>query len=373
MNVHDSERISGIMKGEGYRLAERPDDADLLILNTCSIRQKAEQKFYSEIGRLKPLKKKNNSIKIAVAGCIAQSEGEKIIKKFPYIDFLFGPQNIMEFSAVLNSDSKKIFTHENNDFAKVDLPAERDNGIRAWVNIMYGCNNYCSYCVVPYTRGRERSRPVDNIISEVNDIAKSGYKEVTLLGQNVNSYKGDCSFPQLLRIINEIDGIERIRFITSHPKDFNEELINVICDLDKVCKHIHLPLQSGSTRILKLMNRKYAYSDYIDKVFKIRKLIQNVSISSDIIAGFPTETDNDHKGTIKALKEIGFDGIFAFKFSKRPNTKAATMKGQIDEKIKAERLNELLEVQDDITLNINRNYEGKNDNVLVEGISENNA
>ncbi len=373
MNVHDSERISGVLKGEGYHLAGSPDDADLIVFNTCSIRQKAEQKFYSESGKMKKcLKKKRTPVRIAVAGCIAQQEGEKIREHFPHVDLLFGPQNISRLGDMLASDSVVVATDENENLAYSDIPADRRDGVRALVNIMFGCNNFCSYCVVPHTRGRERSRPLDHIIAEITDLALNGYREVTLLGQNVNSYRGEYSFPQLLRSINAIEGIERIRFITSHPKDFSEDLIEAMSGLEKVCEHIHLPLQSGSSQILKAMNRRYTYDDYRKKIETLRRHIPHISITSDIIAGFPGETDRDHRDTMEALKEIEFDGVFAFKYSKRPFTRAARMENQIDEHIKSERLAHILETQDDITLSRNRLLEGKTLDTLVEGKSEKN-
>ncbi|MEM4260998.1 MAG: tRNA (N6-isopentenyl adenosine(37)-C2)-methylthiotransferase MiaB, partial [Candidatus Woesearchaeota archaeon] len=251
-----------------------------------------------------------------------------------------------------------------------DLPVKRTNNISAWVTIMYGCNNYCSYCVVPYTRGRERSRPSENIYKEIVELAEKGYKEITLLGQNVNSYYSDINFTQLLRKINKIEGIERIRFVTSHPKDLSEDLIYAIEELDKVCEHVHLPLQSGSDEILERMNRKYSLKDYMERVNMLRKKIPDISITSDIISGFPGENERDHRATLKALKEIEFDGIFAFKFSPRPGTKAEKMDNQIDENIKSERLSEILSSQDKITEQKNKSLEGTVQEILIEGYDE---
>ncbi len=369
MNVHDSEKMLGILKKEGYSETDNLSEADLIIFNTCSIRQKAEQKFYSELGRINGLRKEKPGLKIAVAGCIAQQEGKNLFKKAPHVDFVFGPQNLHMLQDINNFGSSSIWVEDNPVLAENDLPVDRDDGIRAWVAIMYGCNNFCSYCLVPYTRGRERSRPSENIYGEVSDLAERGYKEVTLLGQNVNSYRSDIDFPGLLRKLNGIGGLERIRFVTSHPKDLSRELITTMAESSKVCEHIHLPLQSGSNNILKRMNRGYTYNDYKMKVSELRKRIPGISITSDIIAGFPGETDDDHLDTIKALKEIEFDGIFAFKFSKRPLTRAAEMQKQIPEDMKSERLDEILRFQDDITIRKNKSLEGTVQEILVEGES----
>jgi len=370
MNVHDSEKMLGILDKEGYSQTDDPRKADLIIFNTCSVRQKAEQKFYSDLGRIKAYKKRSPTMRIAVAGCIAQQEGENILRKAPYVDFVFGPQNIHMLRNLVSGRTAYIATEDNPEIAKTDLPVKRADGVKAWVTIMYGCNNFCSYCVVPYTRGRERSRPTENILSEVKGLAEKGYKEVTLLGQNVNSYRSDTDFPGLLRRLDRVGGIERIRFVTSHPRDLSEELINAISELSKVCEHIHLPLQSGSNKILNLMNRGYTFEEYIRKVSKLRGKVPGIGITSDIIAGFPSERGDDHLQTVKALKEIEFDGIFAFKFSARPRTKAAGMEGQLAEEIKSERLSQILMIQNEITEKKNRFLEGTIQEILMEGESE---
>jgi len=273
MNVHDTEKMYGVLLQSGYQRTESPHTADLIILNTCSIRQKAEQKFYSELGRLKSYKKIRSDIKIAVAGCIAQQEGNNLFKKAPYVDYVFGPQNIQVLRSIAGKRPPYSALEENPDIELYDLPAERDDGIKAWISIMYGCNNFCSYCVVPYTRGRERSRPSENIYAEVSQLAEKGYKEITLLGQNVNSYASDVDFPGLLKKLNGIDGIKRIRFVTSHPKDLSPGLIHAIADLPKVCENIHLPLQSGSNAVLMRMNRGYTYEGYVNKIGALKNLI----------------------------------------------------------------------------------------------------
>jgi len=339
MNEHDTEKMLGIFESKGFAEVDDPKKSDFIIFNTCAIRQKAEQKFLSSLGRVKHLKKKNPELKIIVAGCSAQLQSEKLLNKAPYINYIIGPDNIHILANVIeNQLSQRIFTQENPDVLNIKVPVKRKNYVKAWVNIIYGCNNYCAYCVVPYTRGRERSRPAKSIIEEIQMLASEGYKEVTLLGQNVNSYRdGDVDFPALLEKVNKIEGIERIRFVTSHPKDLSKKLVEVMRDCEKVCEHIHLPLQAGSNKILKLMNRKYTYEEYLEKVELLRTLISDISITSDIITGFPQETDEDFEKTLNALKEIQFDGIFAFKFSSRPCTSAGRLDGQIPEEIKSER------------------------------------
>ena len=368
MNVHDSEKISGVLTQEGYSHAENAKDSDLIIFNTCSIRQKAEQKFFSDLGRIRSLKRKRPDLKIGVAGCIAQQMGEGIFRRAPYVDFVLGPQNIHRITELIQKKSSGIANDDNPEIVDTDLPVLREEKGRAWVSIMYGCNNFCSYCIVPYTRGMERSRPSGNILKEIRGLSQEGFREVTLLGQNVNSYRSDINFAGLLREINSISGIERIRFVTSHPRDLCKGLISAISILDKVCEHMHLPLQSGSDRILGLMNRGYTYDEYLKKVDSLRKSIQGISITTDIITGFPGETEDDHKMTIKALKDIEFDGIFAFKFSLRQGTKAATMDCQVDDNVKSARLTEILQVQDSITLKLNKKLENSIQEVLVEGL-----
>jgi tRNA-2-methylthio-N6-dimethylallyladenosine synthase len=370
MNVHDSEKMLGVLVKEGYTATDNPLEADLIIFNTCSIRQKAEQKFFSELGRMRSVKRKKPGLKIAVAGCIAQHQGRKILGRAPHVDFIFGPQNLHVLKGIASGGALRIALDENPYIATRDLPAKRGDTVRAWVTIMYGCNNFCSYCIVPYVRGRECSRPSDHIFSEVSELARKGYKEITLLGQNVNSYTSDVNFAGLLRMLNRVEGLQRMRFVTSHPKDLSADLIHAMSELDKVCEHIHLPLQSGSSDVLKAMNRGYTYDDYMSRVSELRRLIPGMAITSDIIAGFPGESHNDHLQTIEALKEIEFDGIFAFKFSPRPHTRAALMPSHLPEDIKDARLREILSVQDDITLHKNRSIEGTLQEILTEGESD---
>lgn len=368
MNIHDSEKMIGLLSESGYSSTDNPENADLIIFNTCAIREKAEQKFYSQLGRVKVLKKKNKGLKIAVAGCVAQDAKERIFRKAPFVDYILGPQNIHMINDLL-SKKQDIATEENRDIASNEFTAKRQSNIKAWVSIMYGCNNFCSYCIVPYTRGREISRPSSSIISEIKDLSRQGYQEVTLLGQNVNSYRSDIGFADLLREICAIN-INRVRFVTSHPRDLSVDLINALTDLQSLCEHIHLPIQSGSDLILKSMNRGYTYEDYIRKIGLLRKRVPNIAITTDIIVGFPGETDEDYLHTIKALREIEFDGIFAFKYSKRKGTKAFEMPGQISDQIKSERLSCILSLQEEITYRKNKELEGSVLEVLIEGPSE---
>ncbi len=381
MNEHDSERIAGILSESGYGETDSPKNADVIVINTCSIRQKAEQKFLSELGRLKRIKKKNPQLRIAVAGCIAQQRGEELFKRFPYVDYIFGPDNIDKLRGWINNSQhttdyrpQTIALGKNPEYHLYELPVKRVGQVRAWVSIMYGCDNFCAYCVVPYTRGRERSRPVGDIYKEVQGLARDGYKEITLLGQNVNSYgknlNENIDFPDLLKVLHEIPGIERIRFVTSHPKDLSDKLIEYMRELPKVCEHIHLPIQAGSDNILRLMNRRYTYSQYREKVDKLRGAIPDIAITSDVIVGFPGETEEDFRHTVEALKEIEFDGIFAFKYSKRPGTKAVCLDDHIDEETKSRRLTEVLALQEEITYRKNKALEGRIVEVLIEGRSE---
>jgi len=377
MNEHDSEKIGGLLSDLGYKESDDAKDADVIIINTCSIREKAEQKFFSELGRMRGIKKRNPGLRIVVAGCIAQQRGRELFKRFPYIDFVVGPDNINKLQDWATQTSPSIMTSaldENPEYPLMNnLPIKRVGRVKAWVSIMYGCDNFCSYCVVPHTRGRERSRPWRDIYNEVKGLADTGYKEVTLLGQNVNSYgknlDKNIDFPDLLKVIHKINGLERIRFITSHPKDLSDKLIEYMRDLPKVCEHIHLPLQAGSNRVLKLMNRGYTYEQFRERVYKLKTMIPDIAITTDIIVGFPGEEEVDFRDTIKALQEIEFDGIFAFKYSKRPATVAINLPDHVDEETKSRRLREVLMLQEDITSRKNMALEGRIVEVLVEGCS----
>jgi tRNA-2-methylthio-N6-dimethylallyladenosine synthase len=378
MNEHDSERMTGILEAEGCSTASAVEDADMVILNTCSIREKAEQKFYSELGRLRKLKNEKPGLKIAVAGCIAQQEGENILSRAPYVDMIFGPSDIARLPQTLKQHTSRalpvIDTMGDADYHRRVIPTSRVDRLKAWVSIMYGCNNFCTYCVVPHLRGRERSRAPGDIVNEVRELAGKGYKEVTLLGQNVNSYgkglDGTADFPKLLQRVNELDGIERIRFVTSHPRDLSDGLISAIRDLPKVCEALHLPVQSGSSAILAAMNRKYTRDEYIGKVQRLRDAVPHIALTTDIIAGFPGETDEDFKSTVRLLEEVRYDGIFAFKYSKRPGTAALGLSGHLPEEIKEERLAFVLDLQKAITIRRNQEHVGTVKEVLMDGHSK---
>jgi len=371
MNEHDSERIAGVLSENGYQLTGDIKDANLVILNTCSVRDKAEHKFFSEVGRIRDLKKEKPDLLIGVGGCIAQQKGKEITKRTKGVDLVFGTRSIHEIPKLLEALSKKskhlvnVAEHKINT---VSYPALRKRGIKAWVSIMYGCNNFCTYCVVPYTRGREESRPKEEILKEVQNLADQGFKEITLLGQNVNSYETD--FPALLRYLHSVDGIERIRFMTSHPKDLSDNLIDAMAELSKVCNHLHLPLQSGSDRILKLMNRGYTYSEYKEKIDRIRDRMPEIGITTDIIVGFPGETEDDLNMTLDTLRDVEYDNLYAFKYSKRQDTAAEKFDGHLPKNIKEERLALVMSLQAEITTRKNKAHIGKAVEVLVEGASE---
>jgi tRNA-2-methylthio-N6-dimethylallyladenosine synthase len=375
MNEHDSERMTGILEGEGFSQSGL-EGADMVIVNTCSIREKAEQKFYSELGRLKAMKDGNPGLKIAVAGCIAQQEGSNILSRAPYVDLIVGPSDIARLPVMIPKHRAKpiVETGGDPDYHRKSIQASRPDKIKAWVSIMYGCDNFCTYCVVPYLRGRERSRVPGDIIAEVRGLAEKGYKEITLLGQNVNSYgKGleqKVSFPDLLAQLDEVPGIERIRFVTSHPRDLSEGLITAIRDLPKVCESLHLPVQSGADAVLHRMNRKYTREEYLDKVKRLREGVPDIAITTDIIAGFPGETEEDHELTERLLKEVEFDGIFAFKYSKRPGTSALRLSGHVPESVKETRLSHVLSLQKAITADKNRRLVGSRQEILIDGSSK---
>ena len=374
MNFHDSEKISGVLARSGFSEVSggERDEADIIIFNTCSIREKAEQKFLSELGRLRTLKRKKPGLKIAVAGCSAQQMGRGLLGKAPFVDFIVGPQNLQSLALLSGpaAEDKKVCLDENPELASVELPAARGKKPGAWVSIMYGCDNFCTYCIVPFTRGREVCRPSKSIQQEIRRLADEGYGEVTLLGQNVNSYKSDADFPSLLEMVNRIKGISRIRFVTSHPRDFSPALIGAFGRLEKLCESIHLPLQSGSDGVLKRMNRRYTVSDYMGKIEALRRRLPGISITTDIIAGFPGETEKDHEATMAALRHIEYDGIFAFKYSPRPGTAAARFPDRLPDDVSARRLEEILALQDEITLRKNRALVGTVQEVMVEGPDE---
>ncbi|WFA09728.1 tRNA (N6-isopentenyl adenosine(37)-C2)-methylthiotransferase MiaB [Tissierella sp. Yu-01] len=382
MNEHDSEKISWILDGMGYELTDNREECDLIIFNTCAVRKSAEERVFGQLGELKSLKRINPNLILSVCGCMMQREDirEVVLKKYKHVDVIFGTNNIHKLPQLitrhLESGKTIVDINEENREIEEDIDANRKYSYKAFVNIMYGCNNFCTYCIVPYTRGRERSREPEKIIEEITLLAKNGCKEVTLLGQNVNSYgkslEKKYTFSDLLKEVNEIEGIERIRFMTSHPKDISDDLIDCFRTLDKLCDQLHLPVQSGSNRMLKAMNRKYTREDYINKIEKIRKINPDIAITTDIIVGFPGETDEDFQDTLDLVKEVKYDSAFTFLYSIREGTKAATMEDQVPEKVKHERFQLLLDTLYPIGLEKNERLLRKNVQVLVEEVSKNN-
>lgn len=381
MNVHDSEVVSGVLEKMGYTPSEDIKDADILVLNTCSVRETAEQKVYGRLGQLKPLKQNKPNMIIAITGCMVQQPHvvEYIKEKYPFVDIIFGIHNVHKLPQlienVIYSDYTIVETVEDETWVEEGLPYVREDKVKAWVTITYGCNNFCTYCIVPYVRGRERSRKPEDIINEVKSLAEEGIKEINLLGQNVNSYGRDLkdeniNFAGLLKELNKINGIERIRFTTSHPKDLSDELIFAIRDLEKVCEHIHLPIQAGSNKILKLMNRNYTREHYLGLIEKLRKEIPDIAISTDIIVGFPGENEEDFLDTLDIVERVQYDQAFMFMYSKRKGTPAAEMENQVDEEVKKERLNRLMKLQDTISAKKNEQMKDKVVEVLVEGFSK---
>lgn len=381
MNEHDSEKIAGLLNNLGYSETVNVDDADLIIYNTCLVRENAELKVYGNLGELKALKRIKPDLIIAICGCMMQKPEvrDEIKKKYRHVDIIFGTHNLHKLPELLENYKQStrmiVDVWEEGGEIVEGIPAQRKYGHKAFVNIMYGCNNFCTYCIVPYTRGREKSRLPEDIISEIMELANEGYKEITLLGQNVNSYgktlESQVTFAQLLHMINEIDGIERIRFMTSHPKDISDELIYAIKNCDKVCEHLHLPFQAGSNNILKSMNRKYTKEKYIEVIEKVKNEIPNISITTDIIVGFPGESEEDFEETLDVVRKAKFDSAYTFLYSIREGTPAAEMINQITDDIKNTRFRKLLDTLRPISHEINQCFIGKTLDILVEGLSKN--
>ncbi len=379
MNVYDSQRLMSILKSSGYEETKVLEDADIVVCNTCTIRHKAQEKAYSFLGRLGKLKKKKPHLISVIAGCVAQQDGKNALKRLPYIDIVIGTQSFSNFAKLIDQVKKgrsKIVDIEPQDMIFEIMPDVSDvidKGRSRFVTIMQGCENFCTYCVVPYVRGKEKSRTPEAILKEIELLGSSGIKEITLLGQNVNSYgikENNISFAQLLKKVNHIDSIKRIRFATSHPKDLSDELIFAIRDLEKVCMHLHLPVQSGSDRILKRMNRGYTKADYFSKIEKLKKECPGIAISTDLIVGFPSETKDEFNETLDLMKQVEFDSVFAFAYSDRPIAPAAKFSGKVDDQEKSLRLNELFLLQDYYTDKNNKKLIGKIEPVLVEGKSK---
>ncbi len=380
-NEADSEKLAGLCEAMGYTVVSAPEEADLIVVNTCAIREHAEQKALSIVGQYKHLKAKNPSLVIAVGGCMMAQEHRKndIKFRYPYVDFVFGPSSLHRFPSLLLEKlekGKRLYCPEESVFEVAEgLPIRRESNYRAWVSIMYGCNNFCSYCIVPYVRGRERSRSPEKIIDEVRALVREGYRDITLLGQNVNSYGKDLetpvTFAKLLSELDRIEGEYVLRFMTSHPKDASRELIDVMAASRHVAHQFHLPLQSGSDRILSAMNRRYTREKYLDTVRYMREKMPDVTLTSDIIVGFPGETEEDFEGTLDLLNTVRFDMLYSFIYSPRKGTPAAEME-QLPQSVKGARFDRLLETQNAIGLEKNQAMVGKTLTVLCDGVSKNN-
>jgi tRNA-2-methylthio-N6-dimethylallyladenosine synthase len=370
MNVADSDLIASILNDAGYQPAESIDEADLLLFNTCSVREHAEQRVLGRISNERHRKKSKPGLKIILLGCMAQRIGQKLLSEDTGIDYVVGVDQYRALPAILKGEPSALLDFDSSEVYEELMPMH--SGSRCgFVTIMRGCNNFCTYCIVPYVRGRERSRPYQEIVNDVRRAVDMGLKDITLLGQNVNSYSWqDISFPKLLRAINDIEGLYRLRFITSHPKDFSDELIETMRDCDKICEHIHLPLQSGDTETLSRMNRGYSYEHYLIRVQKLRSAIPNVAITTDLIAGFPGETETQFEATLAAMREIEFDYAFCFKYSPRSGTQAADYQEQLPEATRLERLQRMIDLQRDITYRKFQNQIGKTVEVYVEDISK---
>jgi tRNA-2-methylthio-N6-dimethylallyladenosine synthase len=382
MNDRDSEIMAQLLSSS-YRPAQSAHDADIILVNTCSIREKAEQKAMSLLGTLRLIKKNKKGMVIGIVGCVAQQEGEKLLGRLPYIDLVMGTQNIYNLPTFLNeiiSKHKRIAAVEQSPAFEIPpyLPdVDKGPSHKRFVTIMQGCNNFCTYCVVPFTRGREISRNFQDIITEVQHLAKSGVKEITLLGQNVNSYGRDVensqtSFAKLLRATAAIEGLSRLRFTTSNPKDLNAELIKCFADLDILCPHFHLPVQSGSNNVLKRMNRKYTIETYLDLVQQLRAIRPDIAITTDIIVGFPGETEEDFQATMDLVKKVRYHGAYSFKYSDRPQARSVAFDGKLSEQVKGERLARLQKLINQIVMERNQEYIGKITEVMVEGQSRSN-
>lgn len=382
-NENDTERIRGMLKEAGFEFCNSAEDADLVVYNTCAVRENAEDRVYGRLGILKHIKQSRPDMVIALCGCMVQQAhiAEKIKKVHNHVNLIFGTHALYKFPELLYNaykrDTKMIIDAESSDGAICeDIPILRESDSKAWVSIMYGCNNFCSYCIVPYVRGRERSRKPERILAEIKELTENGVTEICLLGQNVNSYgkdlEEDTDFSDLLRMVNEIDGVKRIRFMTSHPKDFGDKLIDAMAECDKVCPQLHLPFQAGNDRVLAQMNRKYTKAEYLEKIRRVKERIPGLALSTDVIVGFPTETNEEFEDTLEVLREAEFDTIFSFIYSRREGTPAAKLDFVLTEEEIHNNFNRLLEVQNEISKRKNDAYVGTTRTVLVDGASKNN-
>lgn len=377
MNVNDTERMYSLLEMANFSVVPTPEEASVIIINACSVREKPVHKVYSEVGTYRKLKERNPSLKIGVGGCVGQQEKDRLMKTQPMIDFVFGTDNI---DSLPNLVAETFATNEKQINVKVAHKAPyhvetliRNPGVSTYVNITKGCDNFCSFCIVPFTRGREKSRPLSHILMDVRQLVNRGVKEVTLLGQNVNSYESDdgADFAELLKRVATETDIQRLRYTTPHPKDFNERLIQILADhQDKIGQYAHMPVQSGNSRILDRMNRGYTREEYIEKINMMKRMIPNLVLSTDIIVGFPGETEEDFLDTVSLVQEVQFETIYAYVYSPRPFTKAAEFKDQVEDSVKSERLNRLFDLHEEMAFPLVKKYEGQNLQVLVEKINE---
>ena len=378
MNIADAERMEGQLQAAGYTRTEETADADIILINTCCVRETAEDKVYGKIGEIKKVKEKNPNLIFGIAGCMAQKEGDNLMRRAPHIDFVLGTGKVQELARIIGEIQAEHSTVvdvalSDSEIAE-NLPVARGGKFSAWVPIMYGCNNYCTYCIVPYVRGRERSRAPEEVVAEVRRAVAEGCREVTLLGQNVNSYGKDhkaADFADLLRMVDEVEGIRRVRFMTSHPKDISDKLIDTIKSGTHICEHIHLPVQYGSSRILKAMNRGYTVEKYRERALRVREALPDASLTTDLIVGFPGETEEDFAEMLAFLREMRYDSAYTFLYSKRSGTPAATMESQVPDDVKHARLSLLMEEQNTISREINDHLLGAQLEVMVEGASKN--
>ena len=381
MNEHDSERLAGMLEKMGYQHTDELANADIILLNTCIIRENAELKVFGKLGELKKYKRENPDLIIGIGGCMMQQDEpvDEVYKKYRHVDLIFGTHNIHHLPNLIRkieeTRDRVVEVWDEEEGLIPDLPSQRESDHSAWISIIQGCDNFCTYCIVPYVRGRERSRPVESIVDEAKMLAEDGVKEITLLGQNVNSYGNDLdkeiTFPKLLEELNKVEKLKRIRFMTSHPRDFSDALLENIKKLDKVANHIHLPVQSGSNKVLKEMNRGYTREYYIERVKKIQEEIPGAAVSTDFIVGFPGESEEDFEKTIELVKELNFDMAYTFIYSQRSGTPAARRDDQVEEEVKKERLKRLMDLQNKISYDKNQKLIGTTQEILVTGPSNN--
>lgn len=374
MNVADTEIVLGILKKQGYKVTDKPENADVVLLNTCSVRDNAEQRIYGRIGNLKTLKYSKPGLVLGILGCMAERLKKDLIENKKVVDLVVGPdeyRRLPEYIDTAFNGDKGIGVKLSRTETYDDIEPYREDGLSAWISVMRGCDKFCTFCVVPFTRGRERSRSLTSIITEIEDLSKRGFKDVSLLGQNVNSYLDDKNdFADLLAAAAKVDPAMRIRFTTSHPQDISDKLLNTIAEYPNLCSYIHLPVQSGSNRILELMNRTYTVEHYLNIIEKAKKIIPGVSFSTDIISGFPTETWEDHLATIEVIKKVRYDGAYMFKYSPREGTKAYRMNDDVPEDVKSKRLQEIIDIQQQISYEKNQELISKEEIILIEGFSK---